>query len=64
MMKLNGVSLEALEAERRATDAEIVGLKKRGVSEEGPRLAALRQRRAELLGEIARRPQPQEALAA
>jgi hypothetical protein len=54
-MKLTNMSVDALEAERTKTDAEILQMKSKGAPEDGPRLAALRKRRAELIAEITTR---------
>lgn len=54
-MKLNDLSVEALNKKLADTGNEIVRLKAGGSPEEGPRVSALRQRRAELLAELDRR---------
>lgn len=56
-MKLAEMNVDALQSELSNTDAEILQMKSRGAPEDGPRLAALRKRRAELIGEINTRPQ-------
>ena len=60
-MKLTDLSTEALETEQQKTDGQILRLKAQNASEDGPLLSAIRVRRSEIVGEIARRSQMLQA---
>jgi hypothetical protein len=60
-MKLTELSCQKLDAEQQKADQQILQLKAQKAPEDGPLLAALRVRRSEILGEIARRSRMLEA---
>ena len=55
-MNFAKMSFDELEAARIETEAEIMTLKNGGAPEDGPRLGALRQRRANIIAAIAAMP--------